>query len=130
MHNKSGQRAGAEPSGHQQHDGGPNNNATHILTGRYVAVVLLLVQVARLAQHGSRVTVFVGTVREPRMRGNRQLNHALHIAAVTQVAHDTAGRDYYQRKLAETGSKKEATRALKRRISDAVYARLQVDASR
>ena len=62
-------------------------------------------------------------------RGNRQLNHALHLAAVTQVSHDTVGRDYYQRKLAETGSKKEAMRVLKRRISDAVYARLVADAT-
>jgi transposase len=63
-------------------------------------------------------------------KGNRQLNHALHMAAVTQISHDTAGRDYYQRKLAETQSKKEAMRALKRRISDAVYTRLQADALR
>jgi transposase len=31
-------------------------------------------------------------------RGNRQLNHALHIAAVTQVRNDTPGRAYYLRK--------------------------------
>jgi len=37
-------------------------------------------------------------------RGNRQLNHAPHIAAVTQVAHDTAGRAYYLRKQDEEGS--------------------------
>ena len=54
-------------------------------------------------------------------RGNRQLNHALHMAAVTQVGHDTPGRAYYQRKIAEGKTKKEALRALKRRISDAVY---------
>jgi transposase len=63
-------------------------------------------------------------------KGNRQLNHALHLAAVTQISHDTAGRDYYQRKLAETSNKKAAMRALKRRISDAVYARLVADATR
>jgi transposase len=63
-------------------------------------------------------------------RGNRQLNHALHMAAVTQISHDTAGRAYYQRKLAEKQNQKEALRALKRRISDAVYARLQADTSR
>ena len=32
-------------------------------------------------------------------RGNRQLNHALHMAAVTQISHDTPGRAYYQRKI-------------------------------
>ena len=63
-------------------------------------------------------------------RGNRQLNHAIHIAAVTQISHDTAGRDYYQRKRAERHSDKEALRALKRRISDAVYQRLRADAHR
>lgn len=63
-------------------------------------------------------------------RGNRQLNHALHMAAVTQVAHDTPGRAYYQRKLAEGKTTKEALRALKRRISDAVYRALVVDSSR
>jgi len=61
-------------------------------------------------------------------RGNRQLNHALHVAAVTQVGHETPGRIYYERKLAEGKSRKEALRALKRRISDAVYRQLVVDA--
>jgi transposase len=63
-------------------------------------------------------------------RGNRKLNHALHLAAVTQVRHDTPGRAYYQRKIAEGKSKKEALRALKRRISDAVWRQLQVDLGR
>jgi transposase len=59
--------------------------------------------------------------------GNRQLNHALHMAAVTQIAHDTPGRAYYLRKLAEKRNPKEAMRALKRRISDAVYHQLRAD---
>ena len=63
-------------------------------------------------------------------RGNRQLNHAVHMAAVTQVAHDTPGRVYYLRKQAEGKSKKEAMRALKRRISDAVYRQLLADTHR
>lgn len=50
------------------------------------------------------------------------------MAAVTQVRHDTAGRLYYLRKQAEQNSKKEAMRALKRRISDAAYHRLLADA--
>ena len=56
-------------------------------------------------------------------RGNRQLNHALHIIAIAQIRHDTPGRVYYQRKLDEDKTKKEALRALKRRIADAVYPR-------
>jgi transposase len=63
-------------------------------------------------------------------RGNRQLNHALHIAAVTQVGHDTPGRAYYLAKLAEKKRPKEAMRALKRRISDAVYRQLLADTHR
>jgi transposase len=63
-------------------------------------------------------------------RGNRKLNHALHLAAVTQVRHDTPGRVYYQRKIVEGKSKKEALRALKRRISDAVWRQLQLDLGR
>jgi transposase len=60
-------------------------------------------------------------------RGNRKLNHAMHLIAVTQVRHDTPGRVDYQRKLAEGKTKKEALRALKRHISDAVWHQLQVD---
>jgi len=60
-------------------------------------------------------------------RGNRQLNHALHVAAITQVSHDTPGRVYFDRKIAEGKTRKEALRALKRRISDAVYRQLVAD---
>jgi len=63
-------------------------------------------------------------------RGNRQLNHAIHIAAITQIRHaHSPGRAYYERKIAEGKTKKEATRALKRRISDALYERLVADAA-
>lgn len=58
------------------------------------------------------------------------MNHALHMAAVTQVRNDTPGRAYYLRKQAEGKSHKEALRALKRRISDAVYQRPVADAHR
>jgi transposase len=57
-------------------------------------------------------------------RGNRQLNHAIHTAALTQIAHDTLGRVYYERKQAEGKTRKEALRALKRRISDVIYRQL------
>lgn len=60
-------------------------------------------------------------------RGNRALNHAIHMIAVTQVAHDTPGRAYYLRKQAEGKTRKEALRALKRRVSDAVWRQLQLD---
>ena len=63
-------------------------------------------------------------------RGNRQLNHAMHIIAFSQLSHAGPGRDYYERKLAEGKSQKEAVRALKRRISDVVYHQLVRDAHR
>lgn len=59
-------------------------------------------------------------------RGNRELNHAIHMIAVTQVGHDTPGRAYYRQ--AEGKTRKEVLRALKRRISDAVWRQLQIDA--
>ena len=62
-------------------------------------------------------------------RGNRRLNHVIHMAAVTQIRYrHSEGRAYYERKLAEGKTPKEALRALKRRISDAIFARLQADA--
>ena len=63
-------------------------------------------------------------------RGNRQLNHAMHIIAFSQLSHAGPGRDYYERKLAEDKTQKEAVRALKRRISDAVYRQLVRDTQR
>jgi transposase len=59
--------------------------------------------------------------------GNRQLNHAIHIAALGQISHDTPGRAYYLRKQAEGKTRKEAMRCLKRRISDAVYRQLRAN---
>ncbi len=64
-------------------------------------------------------------------RGNRQLNHALHLAAVCQIRQPhSEGRAYFDRKVAEGKTKKEALRALKRRVSNAVYRRLLADADR
>jgi transposase len=65
------------------------------------------------------------------MRGNRRLNHVIHMAAVTQIAHKHSnGRAYYLRKLAEGKTPAEARRALKRKISNTIYAQLRADASR
>ena len=62
--------------------------------------------------------------------GNRQLNHAIHVAALGQISHDTPGRAYYLQKQTDGKSRKEAMRALKRRISDAVYRQLVIDSHR
>jgi transposase len=64
-------------------------------------------------------------------RGNRQLNHAIHIAAITQIRNrGSQGRLFFERKVAEGKTKKEAVRALKRRISDAIYRQLLIDATK
>jgi hypothetical protein len=63
------------------------------------------------------------------LRGNRRINHAIHMAAITQLRHKhSEGRAYYEKKLAEGKTHKEALRSLKRKISDAIFARLQADA--
>jgi transposase len=62
--------------------------------------------------------------------GNRKLNHALYMMAMVQVRRPSAGQAYYQRKLAEGKSPKEALRCLKRRLSDAIYRCLVTDQQR
>jgi transposase len=62
--------------------------------------------------------------------GNRRINRALHIMAIVQLRHDTEGRAYYRRRLAEGKPPLEALRALKRRLSDVVYRQMLADAKR
>ena len=63
------------------------------------------------------------------LRGNRRINHAIHMAAITQIRHaHSDGRAYYDKKVAEGKTHKEALRSLKRQISNAIYTRLQDDA--
>jgi len=63
------------------------------------------------------------------LRGNRRINHAIHMAAITQLRHKhSEGRAYYDKKVAEGKTRKEALRSLKRKVSDAIFARLQADA--
>jgi transposase len=65
------------------------------------------------------------------LRGNRRLNHAIHMAAITQIRYQHSdGRAYYDKKIAEGKTHKEALRALKRKISDAIYKHLKADAAR
>jgi transposase len=59
--------------------------------------------------------------------GNRQLNAALHRIAITQIRTDGLGRPYFEHRLHEGDTRKEALRALKRRLSDEVYRRLLSD---
>ena len=64
-------------------------------------------------------------------RGNRRLNRAIHMAAVTQIRdRHSEGRACYDKKIAEGKTPKEALRALKRQVSDALCNHLKADAAR
>jgi transposase len=71
------------------------------------------------------------TVHRLSERGNRHLNHALHMAAICQLrqAHSD-GRAYFERRVKEGKTNREAIRALKRHISNNVYRHLVADARR
>jgi transposase len=71
------------------------------------------------------------TVHRLSPRGNRNLNHALHMAAICQMRQPHAeGRAYVDGKVADGKTKREAIRSLKRQISNAVYRQLVIDARR
>ncbi len=61
--------------------------------------------------------------------GNRRINHVLYIAAIVQIRHDTEGRTYYRRKIAEGKTPLEALRCLRRRLSDVIYRQMVADAA-
>ncbi|MGH3042598.1 MAG: transposase [Gaiellaceae bacterium] len=60
--------------------------------------------------------------------GNRRLNHALHMMALTQARIDPRARAYLERRRAEGKTHRDALRALKRHLSDVVYQQLRRDA--
>lgn len=62
--------------------------------------------------------------------GNRQLNHALHIIALSNKRYDERGAAYFAKKLAAGKGHKGALRCLKRRLSDAVFRQLAEDQQR
>jgi transposase len=59
--------------------------------------------------------------------GNRRINRVLHIMAVVQLRNPTEGRAYFDAKKAEGKTSMEAMRALRRRLSNVVYARMDAD---
>jgi transposase len=59
--------------------------------------------------------------------GNRQLNAALHRIAITQLRSPSLGQAYVAKRMAAGDTKTEAIRALRRRLSDEVFRRLQTD---
>lgn len=62
--------------------------------------------------------------------GNRRINRSLHIMAVVQLRNATEGRSYFDAKKAAGKTSMEAMRALKRRLSNVVYARMAEDQER
>lgn len=86
---------------------------------------------AAFARHNGTAPVPVWSGNQTRHRlsrgGNRQLNLALHRIAVTQLQRPGRGRDYLERRLAAGDTKTEAIRALRRRISDAVFRCMRED---
>jgi transposase len=53
--------------------------------------------------------------------GNRQLNKAFHMIALSQLRHEPLARTYYAKKRAEGKTARSALRCLKRRLVDVVY---------
>ena len=85
----------------------------------------------RLKTSPSSHSTLTGAWRRLRLsrRGNRTLNHAIHMIAVTQIRNlGSEGRVYYDTKLAAGRTKREAMRSLKRHISDRVYRQLRINA--
>lgn len=62
-------------------------------------------------------------------RGNRKLNRALHIIAVTQARTDPQAKAYFARRLSEGKTSRETMRAFKRLLIRIVYRTLQRIAS-
>jgi transposase len=62
--------------------------------------------------------------------GNRRINRALHIMAIVQLRNPTEGRTYFDAKKAAGKTSMEAMRALKRRLSNIVYAQILADQKR
>jgi transposase len=88
---------------------------------------------AAFAMHNGTAPIPVWSGRADRFRlnrgGNRQLNVALHRIALTQMRLDGAGKEYIAKRVGLGNTKKEAIRALRRRISDEVYRRMRSDES-
>jgi len=71
-----------------------------------------------------------GTIIRHRLHrgGNRQLNRALHTVALTQARRDDRAKAFLARKRGEGKTPRDARRALKRHLADAVYRALLLDA--
>ena len=80
---------------------------------------------AHFARQAGVAPIPVSSGRRDRHRlhrgGDRQLNRALHVIAITRARVDPATRAYLERKRAEGKSKREALRCLKRHLARRVH---------
>jgi transposase len=80
---------------------------------------------AKLAAYAGVAPLDASSGRQQRHRlnrtGNRQLNRALHIIAVTQIRMHPPAIAYYTRRQAEGKTHREALRALKRHLARTIY---------
>jgi len=81
---------------------------------------------AAFAMHAGVAPIEVASAEKSRHRlprgGDRQLNYALHIVALTQVRmRASRGRAYYESKIAQGKTRNEAMRCLKRCLADHVW---------
>lgn len=80
---------------------------------------------AHFARHAGVAPIPVSSGRTDRHRlhrgGDRQLNRALHVIAVTRARIDPQTREYLQRKRAEGKTNREALRCLKRHLARHVH---------
>ncbi|UJW28757.1 transposase [Saccharothrix sp. AJ9571] len=59
--------------------------------------------------------------------GDRQLNHALHLIALSQVRCHAPARAYHQRKRSAGKGHREAMRCLKRRLATVIFRQFTAD---
>jgi len=82
--------------------------------------------------HAGVAPIEVASAEKSRHRlprgGDRQLNYALHIVALTQIRMpDSRGRAYYNNKIAQGKTRNEAMRCLGRRLADHVWRIMTAD---
>jgi transposase len=86
---------------------------------------------AALARLMGACPIPVSSGKTNRMRlnrgGDRQANSALHMVIVTRLKYDKTTRDYRDRTLARSHSKRDAIRSLKRALTRAIYNDLKTD---
>jgi len=86
---------------------------------------------AAFAMHNGTAPIPASSGQRQRHRlnrgGNRQINAALHRIAISQVRLPGRGHDYFWHRLASGDSKREAYRALRRRLSDEVFRLMLLD---